>query len=81
MFHERHPRTFLKSLTWLILALGVTYTVLVLFGDEWRSAMWHASLLQLVKFVFFYLHERVWNKINFGQVLREHWHKSKRDES
>ncbi len=71
MFHELHLRTTLKSLTWLVVAFSVTWILLVLIGDDWRSAAWHAAVIQLIKFAFFYIHERVWNRSNFGQKLRE----------
>ena len=30
-----------------------------------------AILIQVIKFIFFYFHERIWNKSNFGQSLKK----------
>lgn len=70
MFHERHPRTLLKSITWMILAYIVTLLTLWLIEGDWEKATWHAFLVQLVKVAFFYAHERLWNKSNYGQELK-----------
>ena len=70
MFHERHPRTFLKSATWLVLAFVVTSLVLLLIEKDWQKALWYAFLIQLIKSVFFYIHERLWNRSNYGQELK-----------
>ena len=70
MFHERHHRTFLKSVTWLLIAFGVTFLILLLIQDDWKKGAVYALVIQIIKFVFFYLHERVWNKTNFGQQLK-----------
>lgn len=70
MFHERHSRSITKSITWLIVAFAVTFIVLFLLEQDWQSALWHALVIQIVKFIVFYIHERVWNRSNFGQELR-----------
>jgi len=69
MFHEKHHRTFLKSITWLIVGFSVTFGVLMFFTGSWKDSLLDASLIQILKFIFFYIHERIWNKSNYGQEI------------
>jgi len=71
MFHERHTRSIYKSVTWTITAMIITTVVLYLFTKNLTTALVDAVTIQIVKLVFFYIHERVWNKSNFGQELRK----------
>jgi len=70
MFHERHSRTTLKSITWFIVGFLVTFGVLIIFTKDWKVAVFDAGLIQVIKVFFFYLHERLWNRSNYGQHLR-----------
>jgi len=70
MFHEHHFRSVLKSFTWLVVGFSVTFTILVLIARDWKVALLEALLIQAIKFVFFYLHERLWNRTNFGQQIK-----------
>ena len=70
MFHERHSRSIVKSLTWLAVAFTVTLLVLLVLEKDWQKAGLHALLIQLFKLIVFYVHERIWNKFNFGQQLK-----------
>jgi len=70
MFHEKHYRTFFKSITWLIIGFLVTFGVLIFFTRNWKDSFFDASLIQILKFIFFYIHERAWNKSNYGQEIK-----------
>jgi uncharacterized membrane protein len=70
MFHEQHHRTFFKSVTWTVTAFVVTFAVLYLVEGDLFKATWHAVVVQMIKFVFFYVHERIWNISNYGQQLK-----------
>ena len=70
MFHEHHSRSIIKSATWTLLALVVTFVILLIFVKDWKMALVDAFILQLIKSLFFYFHERLWNKTNFGQRLK-----------
>ena len=70
MFHERHSRTLLKSLTWLIVGYIIAFGVILYFTRDVRMALMDAAVIQLIKFVFFYLHERIWNIYTYGQEFR-----------
>ncbi|MAG28600.1 hypothetical protein CL632_00420 [bacterium] len=70
MFHENHSRTLLKSITWLIIGFLIAFGVIYYFTRDIRMALIDSAAIQLIKFIFFYLHERVWNIHPFGQELR-----------
>lgn len=69
MFHEAHSRSIFKSITWMVTAFLITIIVLYIITKNWKIAILDAILIQAIKFVFFYIHERIWNKSNFGQKL------------
>jgi uncharacterized membrane protein len=70
MFHENHSRTLLKSITWFIVGFVIAFGVILYFTKDLRMALIDAIVIQLIKFVFFYLHERVWNIHTYGQEFR-----------
>lgn len=70
MFHELHSRSFLKSITWTVTGFWVAFVVLMIFTRDWRASVIDAAIIQLVKALFFYFHERIWNKSNYGQIIK-----------
>lgn len=71
-FHERHHRTFLKSVSWFFVGFTVSFLVLLYFNDDhYMISLIEASAIQAFKFVFFYIHERIWNKTDFGQEIKQ----------
>ncbi len=70
MFHERHSRSVLKSLTWTLVAFLVTTVALFVIQRDLVAAAGEAVVIQIVKFIFFYFHERIWNKSNYGQSIK-----------
>lgn len=69
-FHERHHRTFLKSVSWFVVGFAVSFFVLEYFTGNFKMSLLEAASIQALKFIFFYIHERVWNKTDFGQELK-----------
>ncbi len=54
-------RTWLKTLSWRILAIVITIFFLTLFGVSFEKATIAGIVINLIKTVFFYLHERLWD--------------------
>jgi uncharacterized membrane protein len=69
-FHERHHRTLFKSISWFVVGFIVSVAVLWYFSGDLMVAMEESLVIQGFKFLFFYLHERVWNKTHFGKEHR-----------
>ncbi|MBT4349617.1 DUF2061 domain-containing protein [bacterium] len=70
MFHEKHSRTIVKSITWRLLAFGATVIVLQLMINDWQTSLLHSVIIHSIKTVLYYIHERLWNMSNFGQELK-----------
>ena len=70
---ESHKRTFIKTMSWRVIATTVTMLVSYIWLGEWTSAISLAITANLIKSLLYYLHERGWNKLDFGR------HKAKED--
>ena len=80
-FNEQHKRTIFKSITWRIVITivqiinGLIVTGSLMFGVKM------ASLGALVNIFAYWIHERVWNKIQWsreqrGDTYSEKWYRS-----
>ena len=66
MFHEKHSRTIIKSITWRIIAFLSSVIVLYIIIGDLKTSINHSLIIHLVKAVLYYIHERTWNLSNFG---------------
>lgn len=71
MTKTNKKKHLIKALTWNVLAMTTTYFVLTLFPPlidlkpiSKEGATGLVVLDRIIKFVFYYLHERAWFKIN-----------------
>lgn len=71
MFHEKHSRSLLKSTTWFITAFTITFIILTILSKDWQTGLLESIILQIIKALVYYIHERVWNKSNYGQKLKK----------
>lgn len=53
----------LKSITWRILILTVTYIISMICGLKTKQAIMITIIFNVVNMVLYFLHEKVWNKI------------------
>lgn len=66
---DNHTKSIIKSITWRILATLTTITLVFMFTKRIALAL-EIGLLEIsIKLIFYYLHERVWNKISWGQKI------------
>lgn len=70
MFHERHSRTIVKSITWRLVAFISSVVILYLLIGDLETSLYHSVLIHGVKTILYYVHERFWNASNFGQEIR-----------
>ena len=70
---ESHKRSLIKTISWRIIATTVTMLVSYIWLGEWTSAISLAITANLIKSLLYYLHERGWNRLDFGR------HKVKED--
>ena len=53
-----------------MVALTLTFITLSILNKNWKTGLAEAVILQIMKALVYYLHERLWNKSNFGQKLK-----------
>jgi len=61
-------RSFLKTLTFRVLATFITMVFVFVFTGNMYITFGVGSLEFMSKSLLYYLHERVWNRINFGRL-------------
>tara|TARA_Y100000385_G_scaffold270958_1_gene310470 strand:+ start:60 stop:287 length:228 start_codon:yes stop_codon:yes gene_type:complete len=59
-------RHLLKALTWSILASFTTFCIGKALGLDNNKALMIVVIDRILKFIFYYLHERAWFATNFG---------------
>ncbi|MEE8418525.1 MAG: DUF2061 domain-containing protein [Dehalococcoidales bacterium] len=67
---ESHKRSIAKSVTWRIIAVTVTMLISYLWLREWGSSIALSLIANGIKAVLYYMHERGWNKLDFGRVKK-----------
>jgi uncharacterized membrane protein len=71
MFHESHSRTIAKSITWRLIAFISSMLVLYILIGDWKTSFYHSVVIHSVKTILYYIHERLWNKSNYGQKIKK----------
>jgi len=66
MFKETKKRSIFKAVSWRVIAVINSWTILSLSFVE--SNFWNAIIMNLTGFVFFYVFERIWNNIKYGKT-------------
>lgn len=64
---ESHWRSIAKAITWRIGGTVVTFGVAWILTRRFELAAQIGLLDTLIKLGAFYVHERVWNRLNFGK--------------
>tara|TARA_B100001109_G_scaffold177746_1_gene145570 strand:- start:232 stop:432 length:201 start_codon:yes stop_codon:yes gene_type:complete len=65
MFKETRSRSTKKSISWRLIAFSNSWMVLALgFTDV---PLWNAIIMNVTGIIFFYFHERIWNRIKSGK--------------
>ena len=67
---EFRKRSFVKAISWRIIATSTTMTLVFLVTGELALATSVGILDVIFKLILYYGHERSWNLINWGK--REH---------
>ena len=66
---ESHKRTFVKTITWRIIAFFTGMITIYFFTGSFSIALSSAIVANLLKTGMYYVHERVWNKSNYGRKI------------
>ena len=63
---ESHKRSIIKTVTWRLIAITVTMLISYIWLQEWGSSITLSLTANGIKALLYYLHERGWNRIEFG---------------
>ncbi|MBU2542660.1 DUF2061 domain-containing protein [Patescibacteria group bacterium] len=66
---EKHKRSLAKATTWRIIASVTTMSLVYLFTGELELTATVGVFDITLKMLFYYLHERAWNKTLWGKEL------------
>ena len=66
---DTHKRTIVKTITWRIVATLTTVLVIYLWTNSWSLALGSGLIANALKTIFYYIHERIWNLVNFGRLF------------
>ncbi len=64
-----HPkRSLVKALTWRVIAFLVTIIAIYIYTNDIKESLVVGIAANVIKIFLYYLHERIWNKIEFGRA-------------
>lgn len=64
---ETHSRTVMKTVSWRIVATLTTGIIVYIFTEEILLSLGVIGVEGLTKIFFYYLHERIWNMVQWGK--------------
>ena len=65
---ENRARSVIKTLSWRFSATFITITIVYMFTKELKFSLEVGFFEVIAKLLFYYAHERVWNKITWGKL-------------
>jgi len=67
--NETKKRSITKTITWRIIALSSTFIITYLFLGSFQQSLVVTILLNVTAIILYYIHERVWNLINWERKV------------
>ncbi|MBW2980661.1 DUF2061 domain-containing protein [Candidatus Woesearchaeota archaeon] len=64
---DAHARSIAKTISWRIIASMTTAVLVLIFTGNLAIAAGVGSIEATSKMVFYYAHERAWNRISWGK--------------
>ena len=65
---ETRQRSIVKALSWRVLAAIITTLVVLVMTGKAEFAAKVGAIDTAIKLLIYFMHERVWNKINYGRI-------------
>ena len=63
---DSHLRSMIKAISWRVFGTFFTVIISFLFTHKVSLSIYIGLFEFLTKLVFFYIHERIWNKVSLG---------------
>ena len=67
MLYESKTRSMVKSIVWRIIAALLTWVILYLYTGQFSESAERTVIVSVVVMIAYYIHERVWNNVNWGK--------------
>ncbi|NOQ68368.1 DUF2061 domain-containing protein [Patescibacteria group bacterium] len=68
---DTHKRTIIKTITWRIIATLTTVIVIYIWIGDLAAALGSGLVANAFKTIFYYIHERLWNRSDFGRERKQ----------
>ena len=65
---DKHYRSLLKAVSWRITGSVDTMILTFIITRKWKWALTITGVELFTKIGLYYVHERVWEKLNFGRI-------------
>ena len=65
---ESQFRSLFKTISWRVIASTTTFLLVLLFTRKVTLSLGIGAAEVISKMLFYYLHERVWATVSYGQV-------------
>jgi uncharacterized membrane protein len=63
---ETKLRSWTKSLVWRLAGFVILGVITYIYTGEWTESLAISSAFNILRFFLYYLHERMWDKIEWG---------------
>jgi uncharacterized membrane protein len=67
VLNDSHARSLIETLTWRLTGSGATFLIAWLISGSWSIAGSIAVIQIVANTVLYYLHERLWNLLQWGR--------------
>lgn len=65
--NESNTRSIVKAFSWRFIASGATFVISLFVSADLSVAGTIATIQFVANIILYFIHERVWNKINWGR--------------
>lgn len=64
--NESHLRSWTKSIVWRIIGILLLWVISWVVLKDWKEVTLITIVFHVIRFILYYFHERVWDKIHWG---------------
>lgn len=68
MAEEKHYRSLVKAISWRVTGTCDTILIAWLITGQVKAALGIGFVELFTKILLYYVHERIWNQLDFGRV-------------
>ena len=65
---DTRRRAWAKAITWRIAGVGILGAITYVFTGNWKESSGITISFNIVRFILYYLHERIWDRFKWGTL-------------